>query len=710
VRQEEIERKDDYAALIGMQRARLSKRADLHAYFWPQSTAFLKDNGYLCFLTSSQWLDVDYGFALQAWILANFEIVAIFESIGEPWFVGARVVTTATILRRQREEKVRNANTVRFIQFKAPLTELLAHDSSTAGAISVANNLRDEILSLTTDDTNQRYQARLVEQGQLWTEGVQMGNLNAGQPNETDPSRYVGKWGRFLRAPKLWFDLVQRADNRLTPVAQLARVRFGVKSGKDEFFMPKDVTTEALDAKPDAREFQIAYGANRAEVAVGAVRIVACGDKFSEWRPIESCYLEPEVHNLKDITRLVVTAEDCARLIVLIPTPVPTETYAARYIAWGEEKGWNKLETCASRESEKRRWYDLTGHRRGVMFWPKSQQYRHAIPYNEYNLQCNCNLYDFHLTAGVDQEVLAGILNSSWTVFSKFQYGRPVGNEGNLKTEIIDVNLMVVADPRAGTSKARQRIATAFRAMQNRTQLRFLSERDFQETAYYDRGQQDKLGELSVDSELTQDDRRELDDAVLELLGVVRKEERKQFIDALYIYLKHFFIQTRRKEELANVNKKKTSSSKRVTPQSLALEIFQSLREHHPSLLRGYEQLLDLSKPYLTVDLMQKGEPKLAADAFVPNGIMFWQGKRRVGSVSTEHSAQQLLVYYLALNGRRLLTRIPMSIEGCESLLQRYRQLLNNRKETIQALVADRTSDAKLQQATIEKLVPMLPS
>ena len=710
VRQEEVERKPEYAHLIAAQRARFSRRADLHAYFWPQSTAFLKDNGYLCFLTSSQWLDVDYGFALQAWILANFEVVAIFESVGEPWFVGARVVTTATILRRQRDEETRNANTVRFVQFRAPVAELLAHDGSTAGAVLAANSLRDEILHLTADDTNQRYRARLVSQGQLGAEGVRMGNLNAGQPDGTDPARYVGKWGRYLRAPDLWFDLVQRAGSRLVPLAALTRIRRGVTSGKDEFFMPKDATAEALAAKPDAREFQVTYGANRAEVAAGTVRIVACGLKFSERRPLEARYLEPEVHNLKDITRLIVTAEDCARLIVLIPTPVPADIYAARYVAWGEEKGWNKLETCAGRESEKRRWYDLTGHKRGVLFWPKSQQYRHAIPYNEYNLQCNCNLYDFHLAEGVDQEVLAGVLNSSWTVFSKFQYGRPVGNEGNLKTEIIDVNLMVVADPRTGTPKARQRVAAAFRAMQDRTQMRFLSERDFQETAYYDRGQQAQLSKLSVDSELTQDDRRELDDAVLELLGVAPKDERKELLDALYRYLKHFFIQTRRKEELANANKKKAGSGKRVTPQGLALEIFNELREHHPTVLRGYEQLVDLSKPYLTIDLMQKGQPRLAADAFVPHGIMFWQGKRRVGAVATEHPAQQQLVYHLAMSGRRLLTRVPMSVEGCEALLKQHRQLLSNRNSTVQALVAERTTDTKLQQATLDKLAPMLPN
>ena len=86
-------------------RAVLAGRSDIHCYFWPHAASFLKEDGYLCFLTSSGWLDVEYGFSLQKWILLDFEILAVLESVDEPWFVGARVATTVTILRRQTDEK-----------------------------------------------------------------------------------------------------------------------------------------------------------------------------------------------------------------------------------------------------------------------------------------------------------------------------------------------------------------------------------------------------------------------------------------------------------------------------------------------------------------------------------------------------------------------------------------------------------------------------
>ena len=84
------------------------------------ATQFLKEGGWFGFLTSSSWLDVRYGFALQEWVLRNFKLVAVLESIDEPWFEDARVKTAATILQRCSDAAKRDANLVRFVRFKQP--------------------------------------------------------------------------------------------------------------------------------------------------------------------------------------------------------------------------------------------------------------------------------------------------------------------------------------------------------------------------------------------------------------------------------------------------------------------------------------------------------------------------------------------------------------------------------------------------------------
>jgi len=466
--------KEHYRAQVKKEAdAVLSGRSDLHCYFWPHAFTFLRPDGWLCLLTSSQWLDVEYGFKLQSWILSHFKIVAAFESMDEPWFVGARVATTATILQRCDDPEERALNTVRFVLLRKSIAEILAYDGTTAGAVRAADDLRDEILSLTENNLTDRYRVRLVPQGELLDDGIRLARLmrksdDSGNDEDVDKegnngdagwrssaqNYYGGKWGIHLRAPDLWFEFIDRFGARFARFGELALIRRGITSGKDEFFFPRDVSQQCLDKFPAFHEFQQEFGVARENVESGAIKLVQCGQAYGEIRPIEAEYLEPEVHSLMEVKGYTVSPEDCGRMILLVGKlrGMLKGTHVLKYIEWGESHGWQKGATCAGRVTDSRGWYDVTGHKRGTMFWPKSQQYKHCVPFNDHNLQANCNLYDITPIQTVDAEALAGILNSIFAVLSKFQYGRPVGNEGNLKTEVVDVTMMPVPDPRGRPS------------------------------------------------------------------------------------------------------------------------------------------------------------------------------------------------------------------------------------------------------------------
>jgi hypothetical protein len=710
--------KEFYRALVEKQAGvKLSGRSDLHCYFWPHAASFLKPDGWLCLLTSSQWLDVEYGFRLQAWILARFKIVAVFESLDEPWFVGARVATTATLLRRCEDAAERAAHLVRFAQLRRPVAELLAHDGTTAGAIRAADDFRDEILNLTANTLNERYRARLVRQGELLNDGIRLGRLMRGQVADEDgdadtaeePSAlagdyYGGKWGIHLRAPDLWFDLLDRHGDRFAPLGELADIRFGVKSGKDEFFYPRDVSADCLAQLTEPEAFRLAFGVDRAEIESEAVKLVKCGEKYGEIRPIEARFLEPEVHSLMEVKGYTVGPEACGRCILLVSEAraALADTHVLRYIEWGESKGWNKGATCAARASDEREWYDLTGHVRGALFWPKSQQYKHAAPFNKDGLQANCNLYDITPGDGIAPMVLAGILNSSWAVLAKFQYGRPVGNEGNLKTEVVDVSMMPLPDPRSASAAVLNKIATAFEAMSQRDALQFLSERRMRRMAYGKSGKDSQLALLPDQSELEMPDRRALDEAVLELLGVTDRKERAALMDRLYGYLREFFEQTRAKEEKAIANKHRAKRRAAASPAELAAQVLAELKDKHPSLLRGYADFLDLDQPFSTFDLPDGGEPELHHDMFASTGsVRFMRGKKQVGLVSTQSPEQAALLNVVARQGVRGLVRVPLDGAGCARLQARFEAFLENREQRIRLLIAERTGDADLQAAVL---------
>ena len=266
--------------------------------------------------------------------------------------------------------------------------------------------------------------------------------------------------------------------------------------------------------------FENEYGVTRSQVANGTIKLVLAGEKRGELHAIESKYLEPEVHSLMEVKGFVARQSDCSRLIFLAPSPKKSlQKLAKAYVDWGEDNGVHRGSTCAQRVTKEKGWFDLTGHRRGMAFWPKAQQYKHVVPLNDANLQANCNLYDLFPADGVNGKALTAVLNSTLVIVAKHQFGRPVGVEGNLKTEIVDVSMMLVPDVRKASSRLAHTLAVAMDGLAERTPLQLLSERRMRQMAFTASGKRTALELLSNDCELDMPDRRALDHAVLELLG-----------------------------------------------------------------------------------------------------------------------------------------------------------------------------------------------
>ena len=396
-----------------------------------------------------------------------------------------------------------------------------------------------------------------------------------------------GKMGGVLRAPDLWFEFLHDCGDKLAPLGEVAEVKFGVKSGTDCFFFPKDCSAECLAQIADDYDFRLTYHVARRDVASGKVKLVKCCEGRGEIRPIEAKYLEPEIHSLMEVKGYTVSSADCGRLILLVGGKRHDlkDKYVQEYIQWGESQGYNEGATCQGRVTDEREWFDLTGHDRGDLFWPMAQQYKHVIPINERQLICNHNLFDV-TPKSVEAETLAGILNSTWVILSKLLYGRPVGVEGNLKTEVVDVKMMLVPDPRPATAKSIAGVAAAFDEMKKRTAMQLLSERRLREMSYTARGKEAELRSLSDQSELDMPDRRNLDDAVLELLGIRSRKRRREIVEGLHAYLKEYFELVRRKEEKAIINKTKYRRKGPAKPKEIAAQIYQEIIDNEGHLLK----------------------------------------------------------------------------------------------------------------------------
>jgi hypothetical protein len=125
------------------------------------------------------------------------------------------------------------------------------------------------------------------------------------------------------------------------------------------------------------------------------------------------------------------------------------------------------------------------------------------------------------------------VLNSTLVALLKTFYGRYAGTEGNLKTEIVDVVLIDIPDPRNVNKGLLAKMESAIESMQKR-KVTHLVEEAFMDCHTADEVREAAKLPLGLPVELQQADRRELDDAVFELLGVQDRRRREELIDRLY--------------------------------------------------------------------------------------------------------------------------------------------------------------------------------
>ena len=419
VRQERVEQEDKArfgrlcrSAWPGL---RLTGRSDLHCYFWPAAARLLKPNGYFGFLTSSSWMDVEYGFALQGWMLSHFRVLAIMESAAEPWFEDARVKTCVTILQRCDNAQVREDNVVRFVRFSRPLADIIGiptgqdEEDRQLGL----EDIRGRILDVDDDCQDEDFRIIVKTQRDLWKDGVRATVLlersqASKTPDDVDDDRAApeneledpmlgpgkaqtyraGKWGRYVRAPDFYFEVMRRLGTQFVPLGEVATIRRGITSGCDAFFMPKDRSAQMLHQHRTARVFREQTGVSRSDVESGQLRVLEAGD--GSLHPIEARYVRPEVHGLMKVTRPVIRPRDVDRVVLLVGEDDNKKGEANRwvrqYLRYGMTATFSSTKstgrsvperpTCATRQS----WYDLTRLvKPGFAFWPKAQQYCHII-------------------------------------------------------------------------------------------------------------------------------------------------------------------------------------------------------------------------------------------------------------------------------------------------------------------------------------------
>jgi len=415
----------------------LGKRSSIYVYFMLRGIKFLEEGGRIGYITSNSWLDVDYGKYLQEFLLKNTKIIALIESKVERWFEDADINTVITIAEKCNNENERNNNIVKFVQLKKRLEDIIPTTNENERWKAI-----DELIKL-IENTNEYYEDERIRiftktQKELWDEGY-----------DEEAREYVGsKWGKYIRAPDIFFKILEKGKGILVPLKEVAEVKFGIKTGANEFFY---LTEEEIQKWGIEREFWMhPLKRDEEEPVPEHVWKDKDGEYFKTSQYAERMWLEDVLRDDGYVywapNYVIKSPREC-RSILIDPKSLKYRvllihkdksqlrgTNILKYIEWGESQGFHQRPTCASRQ----KWYELE-EIQGELLSMMSFNERYIFWLNNVRSFIDARLYGISLKeSNTDKKIiLSAILNSSFIPLFVELWGRV-----NLGQGALDVRYM----------------------------------------------------------------------------------------------------------------------------------------------------------------------------------------------------------------------------------------------------------------------------
>ena len=428
------------ALKIDKKELKLSSEAGIYTYFFTHAFHFLKEGGMLGYIVSNSWMDVKFGKDLQKFFLDNFKIRYIID-FDKRSFEEAAVNTVIAILQKlsgKTKKNERDNNLVKFVRIKEPLKV-------------------DEIIDL-IEKANTSYEDDIarcisVKQKDLYEDY---------------------KWSKYLRAPKIYYEIIK--NNKITKLGRrdIAEVSVGVVTLANDFFVIE---------KQEAKKLGI-----------------------------EQKFLKPVITTPSQLKFLDITKNDTTQQLLVVNDTKQNlvGTNALKYINYGEEKdviitkghekgkvvyGYNKLPAL----STKRLWYSLGDIEPYDIIVPIHVWNRWYAIWNKDKVYCTHNFYWIKPNKKQNLFVLLGLLNSTLTEFFVELMGKTVYGEGVIELMKHIFDEIPIIDPEKMNEKERKQIETLF--------LKLCDVR--------------RSGDTRIESTI----KEELDDTIFSILGIKSAKE-----------------------------------------------------------------------------------------------------------------------------------------------------------------------------------------
>jgi methylase of polypeptide subunit release factors len=473
----------DDARLLTGNKFNANMQSDISVYFHVRALSLLKDGGASVVIATNKWLDIRYGVPLQEYLLRNSRVECVYDSVDRSF--AADVNTVITVIHKTSTDVLRNL--VHFAYFKIPFKV-------------ITGKILREILSTDKEETlfKELYRLTVMSQDTLYNDGLTKENV-------TSSKTYVGtKWGNLhLRAPPVYYQILSVAGKRLERFADTHKIMRGYTGGAFQYFVLDKIT---IDRKQG---------------------LIKCRNGWGHEFWLEKKFCPPVIQDANDATSPYIETESLRQRIFKCPYPrnALRGTYALKYIEWAEKepeakvriprgKTKGKLVRVPDMETVRHRkyWWMAQDVKSSTLLLPHIVKNRHLVPLLSEEVYCTENYYYVY---GDELYDLWLYLNSS--IFRLFMElnGRTEG-AGGQQMMVYEYKQCLVPNPVP------------------RMQNKFKSLELFRKRKAYRMVHIIEQGPL----EFEQEDRKELDNLVLESIGFSDKAKRDEVLMQIYSWLR----------------------------------------------------------------------------------------------------------------------------------------------------------------------------
>ncbi|MFW9778915.1 MAG: class I SAM-dependent DNA methyltransferase [Candidatus Heimdallarchaeota archaeon] len=450
----------------------LNSRTGIYAHFLVHGASFIggKNGNRLGYVMLRSFLDVSFGIELKRFLLRNFKLIAVIESLNEKWFTDAQMIPCILILETETRPSERDQHQASFIQIKSNLEDIFPSiDQNKVEDQKRRWHLIDEFVRAVENSKRNASQNRdSVHFGRVNIEEIETMRILSINQKELLPEE---KWGKFLTAPRSFYQILESSITKeiIVNLGDIATITTGLKSGSNEFFYFPNINFDIKE--------------------LNAEKMIIQGKKGLRSRSfeIESEFVSPILWKFKAQSEIRIITNDGYCLTVTKSKDELKEENkkVLKYIEFGEEyppnKPYSTRPTCQNRRTKSgKEWYNIDYSIAAPLLHFEIQTNReitfhyHPDRKDSFLNKCFMSNYGFYniLPKNSDDTlIILGILNSTFGIMMIEFGGRYIENrDGTIsnQTRVYELKSIPVLNPNKIPLESKNQIRRILQRMSTR--------------------------------------------------------------------------------------------------------------------------------------------------------------------------------------------------------------------------------------------------